>query len=76
MLALVVFAVTTGCNGCESEVLDRLEMRLKDDPTRSGKVGTLRGLEVAGTARQIAEADQCPGERDCNSSIDNSDTGR
>ncbi len=43
-----------GCSGCEERILDSAELWLRDDPGRPGKVGTLVGLEVGSTAREVA----------------------
>ncbi len=45
--------LSVGCEGC-SGLLEGPEARLQEDRTRSGKVGVLRGLEIAEEARSIA----------------------
>lgn len=39
-----------GCTGCEQRMFDEFDNWLRHDPERAGKVGILRGLEVAQTA--------------------------
>ncbi len=62
--AMVLAVVGTGCQGCEAW-LDGLEGRLQEDPTRKGKVGVWRGLEVAERARSVGMARAHQNDRRC-----------
>lgn len=58
-------AVASGCSGCGDPVFDRVERWLRHEPGRAGKVGTLRGLEVAHRAREVARRRRSLGEGPC-----------
>ncbi len=54
VIAVALFS-SSGCSGCEDQVLDTAEQWLREDPDRPGKVGTLKALQVSQTARSVAD---------------------
>ena len=63
-LTLMVM-IAGGCGGCGDQVVDHLDEQFREEPTRGGKVGTLRALEVAQRARQVAGESAQGGEGPC-----------
>jgi len=61
----VVLIVIAGCGDCTDRWVDDFENWARDNPERRGKVGTLRGLEVAQSAGEVAERRVRRGEGPC-----------
>ncbi len=54
-----------GCGNCTDSWVDDVEQWARDNPERRGKVGTLRGLEVAQSAGEVADRRVRRGEGPC-----------
>ncbi len=65
LTACVALSLISGCGDCGSDLVDRVETWVQDDPNRPGKVGTLRGLEVSQTAREVVDDTRRSGEGIC-----------
>lgn len=63
--AAVILALGPGCSDCGRPAVE-VEKWLGAGAQRSGKVGTLRGLEVAATARDVVRQQAVIGEGSCN----------
>lgn len=63
--AAIILALGSGCSDCRQPSA-AFEQWLGAGAQRSGKVGTLRGLEVAATARDVARQQAVIGDGPCN----------
>lgn len=62
---LLVLIALGGCSDCRESTLDSTEEWLREDPQRPGKVGVLVGLQVAQSARGVAEWRMRRGDDPC-----------